>query len=305
VAVFVPWPEHGQFHAQRARHHWTEDIKPAGVRTRSSLSSSSNPKVITSPPLYLVHTSVKMHATTFFSVLPLLALSSAAPLEEIKRAASSSCPSYTIINTRGTGEAQGESSGFRTMNQRIQAAVSGGKIYNTVYPADFSQNSAAGTQDIINKITTTLATNPNECFILEGYSQGAAATVNALPKLSGTSFNAVKGVFLIGDPNHQAGLACNVDNNGGDTTKNVNGLSAATGTDIPATWIPKTLDVCIFVSHTIFSSWRCTLANDSLQGDGVCDTTHGVGIDAQHLQYPSDAPTQNLGTTFVTKQLGA
>jgi hypothetical protein len=191
-----------------------------------------------------------MHATTFLSVLPLLALSSAAPLEEIKRAASSSCPSYTIINTRGTGEIQGESSGFRTINQRVQSAVSGGKIYNTVYPADFSQNSAAGTQDIIRKITTTLASSPNECFILEGYSQGAAATVNALPKLTGAQFDAVKGVFLIGDPNHTAGLACNVDNNGGDTTKNVNGLSAITGTDIPNNWIPKTRDVCIFVSRT-------------------------------------------------------
>lgn len=41
-----------------------------------------------------------------------LALSvSAAAIE--KRAP---CTSYTIINTRGTGEAQGQSSGFRTMN---------------------------------------------------------------------------------------------------------------------------------------------------------------------------------------------
>lgn len=39
------------------------------------------------------------------------------------------------------------------------------------------------------------------------------------------------------------------------------------------------------------------------QGDGVCDTKHGIGINAQHLQYPGDAPTQNLGTKFVVKQL--
>lgn len=33
-----------------------------------------------------------------------------------------------IINTRGTGEAQGPSAGFRTMNSRITSQVSGGKI---------------------------------------------------------------------------------------------------------------------------------------------------------------------------------
>ncbi|KAJ4305767.1 hypothetical protein N0V90_001299 [Kalmusia sp. IMI 367209] len=221
-----------------------------------------------------------MHYTT---ILPLLALTTyAAPVEEIlKRAA---CPSYTIINTRGTGEPQGPSLGFRTMNANIQQQLPGGKIVNTVYPADISQNSAAGTAFIINQISTTLQSNPNECFILEGYSQGAAATVNAMPSLTGASFDAVKGVFLIGDPLHKKGLACNVDNNGGTTTKDVDGLSANGSAGIPSNWFSKTLDVCIF-------------------GDGVCDTTHGVGINAQHLQYPADSPTQNLGTTFVVKQL--
>jgi predicted esterase len=149
-----------------------------------------------------------MRFSTLAAGVPLLALSSAAPVEEVKRAVSSSCPSYTIINTRGTGEAQGPSAGFRTMNQRVQAALTGGKIYNTVYPAGSDQNSAQGTTDIINKITTTLRTSPNECFILEGYSQGAQATVNAMSRLTGTSFDAVKGVFLIGDPAHKASLSC-------------------------------------------------------------------------------------------------
>ncbi|KXT16651.1 hypothetical protein AC579_8019 [Pseudocercospora musae] len=209
-----------------------------------------------------------------------LALSvSAAALE--KRA---TCSSYTLINTRGTGETQGPSAGFRTMNANIQSQVSGGKVYNVVYPAAANQQSQQGTQDIINKIKTTLATSPNECFILEGYSQGAAATVNALSQLTGANFNAVKGVFLIGNPQHKSGLTCNVDNNGGTTTRNVNGLSAFGSAGIPSNWISKTLDVCIY-------------------GDGVCDTTHGYGINAQHLQYPNDAPTQNLGTTFVVGKL--
>lgn len=135
------------------------------------------------------------------------------------------------------------------MNTNIQSQLPGGKIYNTVYPAGLDQNSAAGTTDIVNKVTSTLRTNPNECFILEGYSQGAAATVNALPKLTGNAFTAVKGVFLIGDPDHKAGLACNVDNKGGTSTKNVNGLSASSSAGVPQNWISKTLDVCIFVSE--------------------------------------------------------
>ncbi|CZT15104.1 uncharacterized protein RCC_01002 [Ramularia collo-cygni] len=217
--------------------------------------------------------------TTFLT----LALSIvAAPVEERQEAAS--CSSYTIINTRGTGEAQGPSAGFRTMNNNIQSQKSGGKIYNTVYPAASNQISTAGTADIINKIRTTLTSNPNECFILQGYSQGAAATTNALPNLTGSAFDAVKGVFLIGNPIHKAGLECNVDNNGGATTKNVNGLSARFNDGIPANWVDKTLDVCIF-------------------GDGVCDTTHGFGINAAHLRYPLDSATQDLGTEFILGKL--
>ncbi|KAM0541308.1 hypothetical protein ACHAPJ_013302 [Fusarium lateritium] len=219
------------------------------------------------------------------SLLAAASFASAAPQQSEKRASAASCSSYTIINTRGTGEAQGASAGFRTMNSRITSQVSGGKVYNTVYAAGFDQNSAQGTRDIVREVNSVLASNPNECFILEGYSQGAAATVNALSQLTGSAFNAVKGVFLIGDPLHKSGLACNVDNNGGSTTKNVNGISAFGSTGIPQNWISKTLDVCIY-------------------GDGVCDTTHGSGINGPHLQYPNDAATQNLGTTFVVKQLG-
>lgn len=194
-----------------------------------------------------------MRTSTLLSLVPFLALSTtAAPVDDtlIPRAAPSTCSSYTIINTRGTGEAQGPSAGFRTMNSNVQRQLSGGKIYNTVYAAGASQNSAAGTTDIINKITSTLRTSPNECIILEGYSQGAAATVNALSRITGNSFDAVKGVFLIGDPMHKAGLSCNVDNNGGTTTKNVNGLSAGLSAGIPSNWQSKTLDVCIYVSGT-------------------------------------------------------
>ncbi|KAI0484367.1 A cutinase-like protein from cryptococcus Sp [Xylariaceae sp. FL0804] len=227
-----------------------------------------------------------MHASALLALLPFVALSTtASPVDGVLGTRASSCSSYTLINTRGTGETQGESSAFRTMNSRVTSQKSGGTIYNTVYSAGFTQDSSAATTDIVNKVRSTLQRSPDECFILQGYSQGASGTVDALAKLTGDEFAAVKGVFMVGDPRHKSGLSCNVDNNGGTTTKNVNGLEVAQGSSIPSNWVSKTLDVCIY-------------------GDGVCDTTHGYGIDSQHLQYPNDSATQDLGTEFILAQLG-
>lgn len=39
------------------------------------------------------------------------------------------------------------------------------------------------------------------------------------------------------------------------------------------------------------------------QGDGVCDTTHGYGINAQHLAYPFNANVQTMGTNFAVGKL--
>ena len=199
-----------------------------------------------------------MYSTHLLPLLPLLytltTTTVAAPISDKEDVyATAACTSYTIINTRGTSEIQGPSSAFRTMNSAITSQLSGGKQYNTVYPASFSQDSSQGTTDIVNKVTTTLASNPNECFILEGYSQGAAASVNAMAKLTGAAFDAVKGVFLVGNPMHKSGLSCNVDNKGGSTTKNVNGMSAALGGGVPQNWLAKTMDVCIYVSFSFFS----------------------------------------------------
>lgn len=181
-------------------------------------------------------------------LISIMAVACSATPVPADQTSAATCSSYTIINTRGTGEIQGPSAGFRTMNSRITSQVPGGKIYNTVYAAGWDQNSALGTRDIVREVNGVLASNPNECFILEGYSQGAAATVNALSELTGGAFDAVKGVFLIGNPEHKSGLECNVDNNGGTTTKNVNGISAFGGGGIPQNWVSKTLDVCIYVS---------------------------------------------------------
>ena len=110
---------------------------------------------------------------------------------------------------------------------------------------------------------------------------------------------AVKGVFLVGDPEHKSGLTCNVDVNGGTTTLNVNGVSYRSGS-IPTAWVPKSLDVCAFVSALVLYH-GCSMLID--QGDGICDTTDGSGINQAHLSYPSSQPTQNLGTTWIEGKL--
>ncbi|KAI5238633.1 cutinase [Aureobasidium subglaciale] len=211
----------------------------------------------------------------------------AGPIDRVetleKRAVCTAYSKFALIETRGTGEPQGPSNSFKTMDASIIAQVAGGSEYNTIYPASIDQNSASGTTDIVNQINAGLKLNPNRCYILEGYSQGAAATVDAMPKLTGAAFNAVKGVFLIGNPHHKAGLACNVDSRGGSTTRDVNGLTVFIGS-IPTSWVSKTLDVCAY-------------------GDGVCDTAHGFGITAAHLSYKSDANVQNQGVKFVVGKL--
>ena len=40
-----------------------------------------------------------------------------------------------------------------------------------------------------------------------------------------------------------------------------------------------------------------------VQGDGVCDTTHGSGINSAHLAYPRLSSVQNLGTDYVVRAL--
>ena len=133
---------------------------------------------------------------------------------------------------------------------------------------------------IVAQVKNTLASDPSHCFFLEGYSQGAAATVGALSQLTGANFDAVKGVFLIGDPRHTAGLACNVDASGGKTTASATGLESYQG-GIPSNWVSKTLDVCI-------------------SGDGVCSTQTGFGITATHLMYPYNTQVQSMGAKFGT-----
>ena len=220
----------------------------------------------------------------FKSTLASLVLAAAGAVQASPVTKRASCSSYVVIDTRGTGELQGPSAGFRTMNQQIFSTVAGGTEYDTIYPAGFDQNSAQATTNIVAKVQNTLASNPSTCFILEGYSQGAAATCNALPQLTGAAFDAVKGVILLGNPEHKPNLACNVDGNGGKTTYSASGLEAAFTQGVPSNWVSKTIDFCAL-------------------GDGVCDVASGFGITPQHLSYPYNSYVQSTGASFAIKAL--
>jgi hypothetical protein len=80
--------------------------------------------------------------------------------------------------------------------------------------------------------------------------------VDAMRNLTGANFEAVKAVYLLGSPRHKPGLECNVDIDGGDTTKYAKGVFANSGNGIPDIWVPKTLDVCNFVCLT--PEFSCT-----------------------------------------------
>lgn len=90
--------------------------------------------------------------------------------------ASAECYNYVLINSRGTGEPQGESLGFRGMIKEVLAELPGGDSYNTVYPAapDATQETThIGSEDIERVINAGLADCPQQEYALLGYSQGA------------------------------------------------------------------------------------------------------------------------------------
>lgn len=172
------------------------------------------------------------------------------------------------------------------MNALVMGSWTGGNQYFVQYPALWDQISVEGTDDIVNKVTAISQELPNQCVLLEGYSQGAAATTNALNQLNGTAADQVKGVFLIGNPLRKPNLPCNVNNTGGTSTKSSVGVEVKFLNNLPGvpdSFVNKTLDVCI-------------------EGDGICDSTNGNGYGSlnQHLSYAYDANTQSLGFIYLS-----
>lgn len=172
------------------------------------------------------------------------------------------------------------------MNGLTLSLLPTGNAYYTVYPADADQISVQATEDILSKVAEAVAIDPARCIVLQGYSQGAAATVNALALLNGTSADAVKAIYLIGNPLHKPGLTCNVDDHGGNDTVNALGLQLKlfpNSNVVPDAFLSRTLDVCI-------------------PGDGICDSDNGIGYgsEGQHLLYGADLNAQMMGYFFMT-----
>ncbi|KAJ9479596.1 Cutinase [Pseudozyma hubeiensis] len=221
--------------------------------------------------------------STLVSSAVLLALAPAArcaPLME----RDASCPSYVIIEARGTGEPQGPSIGFRAMNAKILSTVPNGTDYPVVYPASPLNQVDIGVRDIIRKINESLSEDPRTCFVLQGYSQGASVVTQTMPQLQGAAFDAVKAAILIGDPTHVPGQECNVDGNGGDSTKDARGALFFLYKGTPSNWVSKTKDIC-------------------LPGDGVCQLFPGVGTTPPHFLYGFDPSVQDLGSRFAISAL--
>lgn len=85
------------------------------------------------------------------------------------------CNDYLLVDTRGTGEPQGESIGFKDMISDVLATLPDGARYDTVYPAapDVTQQTTLiGSSDIENVIQQGLQTCPQQQYALLGYSQG-------------------------------------------------------------------------------------------------------------------------------------
>lgn len=218
-----------------------------------------------------------MKTNVLIACASLIAGAFAAPLERRDGA----CSKYTIIETRDSWEFYGPSSGFITMNEKIMTERAGGETYRTSYDASkFEGMYDEGVSDIVNRIQTTLESDPNHCFALEGYGEGAVMTVMALPKLTGASFDAVKAVFLISNPTHKPGLACNVDSLAGRLTVDAEGEQIEKGT-IPDEWVSKSMDVCSDV-------------------DGRCGGGYSV---PGPLEYSANPIVQNMGAWFVFNKL--
>jgi hypothetical protein len=119
---------------------------------------------------------------------------------------------------------------------------------------------------------------------------------------SSPEFAAVKGVFLIGNPQRLPGKQSNTDQNGAGSTDNATGISARLrGAGIPADWDTsgKVMDVCFTVRTFCFEIHTITHMNIP-QGDGVCS---GFTINAPHLAYPLSQSVQDMGTKFLTSKL--
>lgn len=230
-----------------------------------------------------------MLSSNFIKLLALPALSAATP-HLLPRA---ECHDYVLINTRGTGEPQRTSIGFRAMLNEILAAVPGGSVYDTRYLAapDATQLTVKiGSDDVIRFINNGLASCPDQRYALFGYSQGATVTNQVLQNFTTTSPQGqqIKSVVNIGNPYHLPNKQGNADENCGASTAGATGiLNPIEDFGIPDAWYAtgKVRDIC-------FSD------------DQVCNgVSLGNIFSGDHLLYGFSESVQSCGAEFVIPKI--
>lgn len=199
------------------------------------------------------------------------------------------CNKYVLISARGTTEKQGPSVGFKDMIKDTLASVRGGDEYDVVYPANTDQNSTQiGADDIENYIYSGLRACPEQKYALLGYSQGATVVLKAIKALTGTvAENAIEAVLFIGNPFQVKNQPTTVDQTGGDSTRDKNGVLLLTdpSNGLSQHWVDsgKALNICF-------------------KGDSVC-----IGVPEApswaHYQYGRTASVQNLGSEHLVSKL--
>ena len=230
-----------------------------------------------------------MLSSNFIKLLALPALSAATP-HLLPRA---ECHDYILINTRGTGEPQGTSIGFRAMLNEILAAVPAGSVYDTRYLAapDATQLTVKiGSDDVIRFIIDGLASCPEQEYALFGYSQGATVTNQVLQNFTTTSPQGqqIKSIVNIGNPYHLPNKQGNADENCGASTAGATGiLNPIEDYGIPDAWYAtgKVRDIC-------FSD------------DQVCNgVSLGNIFSGDHLLYGFSDSVQSCGAEFVIPKI--
>ncbi|KAK0543739.1 hypothetical protein OC845_005972 [Tilletia horrida] len=234
-----------------------------------------------------------MLATIVFALLGPDA-SEASPLE--RRA----CSKYQIITARGTGIAQGSTTGYTGMLGTVLKRVSGGSHYDLVYPANgnfvfpppTSQDS--GVANLTAYLQASVKSCPSQTYALIGYSQGAEVINRVLLNVNSTTnatlWNLVKAVVYVGNPSHHPNNAANFDQDGGNLTQPFTGEGIWPGISAPLTpyiKAKKLHDICY--TH-----------------DDVCasDDPNKVAF-KYHMWYENTTSVQAQGSNFMIAKLTA
>lgn len=204
------------------------------------------------------------------------------------------CHDYVLISIRGTYELQGPSIGFKGMINSTLLAIPGGIEYDAVYPAAANQTSYLGAEDVVAYIDSGLVSCPKQRYAILGYSQGAAATSQTLYNYtdpSSAGYKAIKAVLVIGNPVHHPNATLNVDQDGGDTTRQYPGSeynpAHNTSLGIPPIYYTngELLDICY-------------------DADIVCAPAYPNSSFTSHLKYGSTQSVQDMGAKFLISRLG-